>query len=310
MSDRDLTPEELAMLTPAERAGLEDDDDGDDNEEVIEDEELSAEAKAAAEGEGEDETPPAKQDEEQPGAKQEAEGEDEQGAQQQETTQAAQPVPLFKADLPEDIDAKFKDIDSREEALIEKFEDGDLTTREYNAELRKLNKERSDLEWLQRKAELSQESSQTQREQQWYNDVGSFVKAHPLIEKNETMWNSFDAVLRKVTATTIAAGGWPGQADIEKAYKQWSEDLGISTDTPSPKPAPAAEKKDTPAPAAAKKELKVPPTLANVPAASHEDTDDGKYAHLDRLADEDPLAYEEAIKKLSPGEWEEYSQSR
>lgn len=309
MSDHGLTPEELAMLTPAERAGLEDGDDGDDSEEVIDENAESAEAKAAAEND--DETDPSEKateepgDKEQPAATDAPAGEDANATQEQEPAKAAQPVPLFKADVPEDIEAKFQAIDAREEALIEKFEDGDLTTREYNAELRKLNKERSDLEWVQRKAELSQESTQTQREQQWYNEVGSFVKTHPLIEKNETMWNSFDAVLRKVTAETIAAGGWPGQADIDKAYKQWAEDLGIATDAP----APAAEKKDTPAAPAAKKELKVPPTLAKVPAASHEDTDDGKYAYLDKLADEDPLEYEKALQKLSPAEWEEYSQS-
>lgn len=307
-----LTDEELALLTDEEREGLENDDEdideeehdddtdtGGDDDDDTDDDDADAGKDNGAQGA---EQQPAKVDDQPAGQEKQEEDEQPQG-------KAAQPVPLFKSEVPADIEDRFKDIDKREESLIEKFEDGDLTTREYNAELRKLNKERSDLEWTQRKAELSQETSQSQREQQWYNEINAFLPAHPLISKNETTWNSFDAVLRKVTAATIEAGNFPGRADIEKAYKQWAEDLGIEV---SAEPAPKKATEQQPAQQATDKKSKsqvVPPTLGKIPAAAGTETDDGKYAHLDRLAESDPVAYEEALAKLSPAEWEEYSQS-
>ena len=50
----------------------------------------------------------------------------------------------------------------------------------------------------------------------------------------------------------------------------------------------------------------VPPTLGKVPASAATDTDDGKFAHLDRLADSDPLAYETAVAKMSAAQRDEY----
>lgn len=318
MSGHGLTEEELAILTDEERAGLEAGDDDTDDEQHPDDENQPEQQKkpgdAGDDGEGGEDDPegkPAGDDKpegkakpvEQPAAQQQEE-------QQPEQTKAAQPVPLFKADVPADIEAKFKDIDAREEALAEKFEDGDLTTREYNAQLRQLNKERGDLEWAQRKAELTQESSQSQREQVWYDTVNAFLPDHPLISKNETLWNSFNAVLTRVTGEVQQAGGWPGQAELEKAYKQWAADLGIDADAAAGDK-PTEQKQAGKQPAARQvQKPNVPPTLANVPAAAHEDTDDGKYAHLDRLADSDPEAYETALSKLSPGEWDEYANSR
>jgi hypothetical protein len=49
-----------------------------------------------------------------------------------------------------------------------------------------------------------------------------------LISKNETTWSSFDAIVRRVTAETMQKGEQPSRRDLEKAYKQWTEDLGIT----------------------------------------------------------------------------------
>ncbi|TPW31464.1 hypothetical protein FJU08_06805 [Martelella alba] len=305
-NEHGLSPEELAMLTPAERAGLEADD-GDIGDEDIggaDEGQPEDKAKAKPEPEADPEAEPKKEPAKEP-AKGKIAGEDKEPGHEAtpDKAKAAPPeVPLFKSDVPKDISDRLKALDAKEDALVDRFEDGDLTTREYNAELRKVNKERSTLEWQVHKAELSEESTQSQREQAWYNTANGFLEQHPEIAANETRYASFDAVLRKVTSEVIANGGWPGQAEIEKAYQQWAADLGIKAE-PAPNPAPAPK---NPAP----KQPDIPPSLAKVPAAGLEQTDDGKYAALDRLSESDPLAYEEEIAKMNEAEFEAYANSR
>ncbi|WP_036238237.1 hypothetical protein [Martelella sp. AD-3] len=311
-NEHGLSPEELAMLTPAERAGLEADD-GDDevgDEETGNAGEGQPEDKAKAKPEPDPEADPEAEPKKAPGKESEKgdiAGEDKEPGHEAtpDKAKAAPPqtdVPLFKSDVPKDISDRLKALDAKEDALVDKFEDGDLTTREYNAELRKVNKERSTLEWQVHKAELSKESTQSQREQAWYNTANGFLEQHPEIAANETRYASFDVVLRKVTSAVIASGGWPGQAEIEEAYQQWAADLGIKAD-PAPNPAPAPK---NPAP----KQPEIPPSLAKVPAAGLEQTDDGKYSALDRLSESDPLAYEEEIAKMNEAEFEAYANTQ
>ena len=92
-------------------------------------------------------------------------------------------------------------------------------------------------------------------------------------------------------------GEQPSRRDLEKAYKQWTEDLGI-TDAGIQK----SQSKQ-------KKQNIVPPNLGKVPAATANDTDDGKFAHLDRLAESDPLAFEAALAKMSDAQRDEYMQA-
>ena len=150
------------------------------------------------------------------------------------------------------------------------------------------------------KAELANEAAQSQSNQTWQDTAQSFVSEHPLVSKNETMWNSFDAVLRRITADVISKGGQPGRRELDKAYKQWTEDLGIQDAGTAKKDYPQSKKK---------KETVVPPNLGKVPAATGNDTDDGKFAHLDRLAESDPIAYEQALMKMTDAQRDEYMQA-
>ena len=308
MSIKDLSPEDLAMLTEEERAGLEEDDEdegdendgaddkgqgdegqGDDDDAGSGDgKEGGDEGKTADEGSGDGADPASDTD----GVN------NDNPAAVEDDKVTPPPQPLFKADLPADIEAKRQAIDTKEDDLIAKFDEGDITFAEYNKQIRELNKERSALDRAELKAELAAEAAQSQSEQSWQQTAQSFVADHPLIAKNETTWTSFDAVLRRITAETMEKGGQPGTRELEKAYKQWTADLGI-TETTEQKQDPAPQQKQ-------KKANVVPPTLGKVPAATANDTDDGKFAHLDRLADSDPLAFEAALAKMTEAQLNEY----
>lgn len=294
MSIEGLSEEDLAMLTAEERAGLLDDEDegdgtdGDDQgNDNASDDDTDADGKADDKGD----------DSQDAGADSNTQGGGKDGEGQGELDDPIKPTPLFKAELPADIEAKRTALDTQEDDLVKKFDEGDITFAEYNKELRSLNRERADLDRAELKAELAKEAQQSQVEQTWQTTANTFVAEHPLISKNETMWSSFDAIVRRVTAETMQKGEQPGRRDLEKAYKQWTEDLGIS-DAGTQKPQPKQKKQNI-----------VPPNLGKVPAATANDTDDGKFAHLDRLAESDPLAFEAALAKMSDAQRDEYMQA-
>ena len=287
MSIEGLSEEDLAMLTEEERAGLLDDEDDDQDVDDADDDDTGADGKADDKG---DENDADGDDSQDAGADKDGEGDD-------KLDDPINPTPLFKAELPADIEAKRTALDTQEDDLVKKFDEGDITFAEYNKELRSLNRERADLDRAELKAELAQEAQQSQVEQTWQTTANTFVAEHPLISKNETTWSSFDAIVRRVTAETMQKGEQPSRRDLEKAYKQWTEDLGI-TDAGIQK----SQSKQ-------KKQNIVPPNLGKVPAATANDTDDGKFAHLDRLAESDPLAFEAALAKMSDAQRDEYMQA-
>lgn len=296
MSIEGLSEEDLAMLTEEERAGLLDDEDEDDDQDVddADDDDTGADGKADDKG---DENDADGDDSQDAGADSNTQGDSKVGENEDKLDDPIKPTPLFKAELPADIEAKRTALDTQEDDLVKKFDEGDITFAEYNKELRSLNRERADLDRAELKAELAQEAQQSQVEQTWQVTANTFVAEHPLISKNETMWSSFDAIVRRVTAETMQKGEQPSRRDLEKAYKQWTEDLGIA-DAGTQKPQPKQKKQNI-----------VPPNLGKVPAATANDTDDGKFAHLDRLAESDPLAFEAALAKMSDAQSDEYMQA-
>ena len=288
MSIEGLSAEDLAMLTDEERAGyLEDEGDGTDGDDGADNDDTGADGKADDKGD----------DSQDDGADSNTQSDGKDVENDDKLDDPIKPTPLYKAELPADIEAKRTALDTQEDDLVKKFDEGDITFAEYNKELRSLNRERADLDRAELKAELAQEAQQSQVEQTWQTTANTFVAEHPLISKNETTWSSFDAIVRRVTAETMQKGEQPSRRDLEKAYKQWTEDLGI---------ADAGIQKSQPK---HKKQNIVPPNLGKVPAATANDTDDGKFAHLDRLAESDPLAFEAALAKMSDAQRDEYMQA-
>ena len=305
------TPEELAQLTEEERAGLEDPDLADDEQE--EEEEEGAEAGAAA-AEAEAEAGDAAADDAAAAAAATDAGADDaanagrdDGAKEEDDRE---PLPQINTKAPEEAEAKLADIDKREDELTEKFDDGDITSAEYRAELRKLERERGDIEKAQLEHDLATKFNEAQVNANWERDVKQFLDANPEVVASQLRMQSFDMVVQRITAETMKAGKAPGTADLKKAYAEWSEQLGIKPatkeddkkdDGKQPTTTDAAKPKET-----AKPRPAAPPTLANVPSAQVSGTDDGKWASLDRLMETDPMGFEKALAKLPEAEREAY----
>lgn len=323
MANHGMTEEELALLTEEERAGLEDDELVDEGEETTDDDDAGSDD-GAGDDAGDD-----NEDDDQDGDKDtskqdDAAGDDEQpgrddGAEDDQAAATSQQVPLIRAELPADFDDQMKAItDRRSEirterrSLTDKYEDGDLTSKEYHDALDKLEDELSDLndrryelKRQEEKVQLAQEMNQSQTETRWYATVEAFLGEHPEITRNQTLVTVYDQIVQRVTAETMKAGKEPGLADLQKAYKQWAEDLGVTPQKSSKEPGKQTTSQEQPQ----KKARNVPPTLGKVPAAETTDTDDGKYAYLDRLAETDPIKYEAELAKLTDAQFDEYSNS-
>lgn len=298
--------DDLDLLTDEERAGLEEDHGEDDA--GGDDDGDQGDGKNNADDAGDDDQG---QDDANKGDDQGAQGRDD-GQDDEQGEDQGERLPLLKVERVEDAEAKLADIDKREDDLTEKFEDGDMTTGEYRKALRELEKERTGIERAQLEADFATKHNQAQIDARWEANVMSFLEQHPEIDpKKALLWNSFDQAVRAVTAETMKAGKNPGLADLTKAYKQWAEELGIKPQQAQGKQdgKEANQGKDNKAPQK-KPQREIPPNLANVPVSDVADTEDGRWAQLDRLMETDPLGFEKAMGKLSSADQEAYLAAR
>jgi Skp family chaperone for outer membrane proteins len=204
-------------------------------------------------------------------------------------------APILVANAPEDADGKLKEIATQKDELLAKFDDGDITTKEYQAELDALNKQEREIEWGIEKAKLAAEIESQRQANEWKSTVDNFIRENPRYspEKAPSMYQLLDIEVRRVAGldefknrTDPAAG----REILAKAHENIAKDLGFEA-KPTKQPAPNKQ---------------LPPNLASIPAADQNDTQGGKYAVLDRMAASDPIAYEEALMKLPEAERNAY----
>ena len=209
--------------------------------------------------------------------------------------QERKPRPVFEApDVPADVDDQIAAAKLAKIKLAEKFDEGEITAVEYAKQTEELNDFQRELENKRFKAQLAAESQQSRELDSWEETCSDFLSAHPEISKSKLRYDSFDYAVRLVTGDQANAA-LTGAQQLEKAYQTWVTELGIQVD----QPAQPGAKPDPRKP-------KVVPNIGSLPAAQANDTDDGKFAYLDRLADSDPLKYEATLAKLSDADREAY----
>ena len=289
-----LTEEELALLTEEEREGYLADDEDDDGE--GDDDQGNADEGAGGE-EGDDDPTLAVDDPATapPAANPQDGGEGGDGAETKEEF-TTQPKPLFNTEIPADIQAQRTEIDEKEDALDKQFDEGDITFSEHKKALREINQQRNALDRAELKAELAAEAYQTQIDNSWQASQTAFFASHPeLNTANEVQMTALDHLVRQETKATLDKGGSIGVPELERAYTKYKQAFNIEAAAPKQAKAPAS-----------KNEGVVPPNLGKLPAATANDTDDGKFAHLDRL---EGVAFEDALAKLSDAQRDEYLRS-
>ena len=284
-----LTEEELALLTEEERDGYLDDEDDDEGEEGNGDE-------GAGEGDDDPQDDPTLAVDD-PAAAAQATADDQGDGAETKEDFTTQPKPLFNAELPADIQAQRTAIDEKEDDLDKQFDEGDITFSEHKKALREINQQRNALDRAELKAELAAEAYQTQIDNSWQASQTAFFSAHPEINTaNDVQMTALDHLVRQETKAVLDKGGVIGVPELERAYAKFKQAFNIADS------APKQQQKQVKTP----KNGIVPPNLGTLPAATANDTDDGKFAALDRL---EGTAYEDALAKLTDAQRDEYLRS-
>lgn len=307
-----LTEEQLANLTEEELAGLEQDEEEEAEAAEAEaaasaeaDEQAAYDAEAAKKQQQKDDKAAADQkaaDEAAAAAAAAAEAEKAKETNQQQAPERKQ-RPLLTSDANvEDIDRQLAALKEGKEALAAKFDEGEITFSDMQKQLNVLTDNEYELREAKMKANLAQEVSQNQEAGTWEQACDTFLNAHKEIAGDLKM-ASFDFAVRMVTGDPANANLSYGEA-LQKAYDNWATELGIK---------PANDNGQQKAPDKKEPEKKpkqgVVPTLGAAPAADANDTDDGEFGWLDRLAESDPLRYEAELMKMSDAKREAYLQS-
>lgn len=204
-----------------------------------------------------------------------------------------QQAPILVAPPPEDAAAKLAEIDTKKEALLTQFDDGDITAKEYQKQLDALAKEERAIERAQDRAELASQMEQQRLQNEWTATCNTFVETHSIYKDNPRLYKALDQEVRDL-ATKPETANWSGQKFLEEAHKALKSAFKFADDTPAPKQkAPPVDRN-------------LPPNLAKVPAADVEDTNGGRFAVLDRMASSDPVGYEETLAKMPEAERNAY----
>jgi hypothetical protein len=209
-----------------------------------------------------------------------------------------QPRPVLVAEAPADAEARLKQIADKRAELRKQYDDGDITFEEYDGAKDSLNAEERKIERAVDKATLAAELTQQQAKNEWETTVSGFLAANDSYKKNPVLYRALDSEVKRV-ASEESAKNLSFRQILDKAHEAVSSAFGVPAAKPAdPKPADAANK--------GRKQPELPPTLRKVPAAESADTSGNKYAALDRLLETDPIAYENALAKMTKAERDAY----
>lgn len=200
-------------------------------------------------------------------------------------------LPLV-AEPVDNAEEKLKAIADERAQLTEEFDDGEITAKEFQEKLADTNRREREIERAIDRHDLAQEMKKQKQANDWNDTVRDFLDEHDVFKKSERMFNIFDMEVRAV-GSSEEAKNMTGKEILSRA-RQNLLDEGVIQDKKAEPPAQAARSKG------------LPPTMRDVPAAESISASEGKYAHLDRLMESDPLKYEEEVAKLSAEQVAEY----
>lgn len=225
-------------------------------------------------------------------------------AEQPQEPVAVQPqsAPILIANAPEDAEAKLAEIATKKEALADQYEAGEITLKDMQKQVDALSEQALDIKMQVREAELAQKLEQQRLNNEWQAECNAFTRDHPEYKTGGPQYDEARTALLDASLRSIAM--IPGQKytnaeALVKAHAMVKGAYGETVAAQAPQPAAKPKLVSVPKPEA-------PPNIANLPAASMNDTNGGEFAALDRLAKSDLDAYEEAMANLTDAQRARY----
>lgn len=331
----DYTPEELATMQNIAGSGGDNDDNDDDDDDgdgaATGDDGAAAAASAAGDPAGDAGAADGDDGVAADVAAARAAKEAETQRQAKQAQEASRADFVYSAELPADFNDRLSSLGTREAELRQKFRDGELEFDEYDAQRELLFQERSELERLRTKSEISNEMHKQSdearaksAEYQWSQTVSGFVDyASKLPEDGGRIDYSKDAEKAAdldAFVKTLAANPANEHRDMRWFLDQAHKRVLALHDLAPVKPA-ASPTADPAATAAGNKQTaddklkqakqgrkpdtsNLPPSIANVPGGDGPGDVGSEFADLDSLTGDQ---LESAIRKMSPEQRERYS---
>lgn len=207
-------------------------------------------------------------------------------------------APLLIVNAPEDAPAKLADISAKKGALVEEFENGDVTTAQFHAKMDALNEEQFEIKSQVREYEMAAKMEEQRIQSLWKQDVTRFLNSHDEYSDPERL-GQLDQTIMALARMPVNQGLANDEA-LKKAHKMVRAMRGEPADDVPAATTPAKPTQQSiPKPPA-------PPNIGNLPAATMNDTSGGEFASLDRLP---PLDYEEKLMSMTPAQRERYLRS-
>lgn len=255
-----------------------------------------AAAKAAADAAKDTATPPATE----PTAEElaaKAAADAAKAAEQEPTPEVKVVQPVLVAQVPEGTVERLAAIGDEKKAISAKFDDGDLTASEMNAELEALNKEERKLERVIDRAEIAQDLENQRVTNERTTEISTFLADVniPMDPKNLRYQTLNQAVIQVANDPANAALG--ATAIMKKAFDYCVQE-GVLPPKTTQNPAPPAK-----TPVVPPKVIDAPPTLAHLPASEVAATEENRFAHLNRM---NPDQREAAFARMSPADQDAY----
>lgn len=295
-----LTDEEReALLSEDEEQQETDEEEGDDDGTDGE----SADDDDDSDGDGDGEDPDGAEDQSSSDETEGAEGDDAEadgaGGDESKEGEAArqQPAPILAAEDPGDAEERLTEIAQAKEKLIEQFDDGELTAKEYQLELDKLAKQEREIEQAQFKAQIAREMEETRAKNEWLATVNAFLNTNTRYKESPILYQTLDMTVRNLAAQEENQN-LSGAEILAKAHEMITAELGLQD-------AKRENGKKT-----GSKKIDAPPTLARVPAADMTELENTRWSKLDRLMETDPERYERELAKLPEADREAYLQTQ
>lgn len=224
-----------------------------------------------------------------------------------------EPEPEAKAEPPKqepmpDVEKARKDIadiKAERKDLRAKYDDGDLTDEEYDAQIEAL-----DDKYAEAAADIkTAERLVAKQRDDWKQAGAAYLERYPEL-KADGVIQALDQVVQDL-AKYPSVASLPHDQFLERVHRKLLADAEITgLNIPAIKkstPGKAEPPKKT-APEGDKALGKTPQTLANVPSSDVSALDDSPYASLERLAQKgDPIAFENAMAKLPADKRDEFA---
>ncbi|MFG6524485.1 hypothetical protein [Sulfitobacter sp. M23508] len=328
-TDHDHIPEEFTVESLKE-AGFEDAEiellsQGDDPIVTIED--PDAEAKAAADDPDKAEvgTPPAEEGD----IADQATGEDDAAAQQAAADaqkaaddaaaaeKDAEPAEVEDPQMPQipdttEAEAKLAEADQELEALLTKYDDGELTSEEYREQQKAIIAQQTQAQAAIAQAENVVQNAAQQQQQHWFNRLEAYKKSAPDLWSEDHL-AGWDRQLRAVTGNQAYAD-LSRDAQIKMAHRLYAAEYEARNGTPLEIAPPAAKGEAKAEDKGPEEKLEVkkgekpkaPQTLADFNSDTSAEVEDSRFAAIDRQIMKDPIGAENAFDSMTPEQQERF----